>query len=101
MKDREQEELLQRVYEIAEENNTMLRKMRRSRIIGGIFKIVLWFLILGGGVWGYVEFVHPLLQYVLNSLQGIQQTGEQMTNVSNLPPELKAILQKFGIDLGQ
>lgn len=99
MRESEQEELLQKTYELAEENNTMLRKMRRSRLIFGTLKLIIWIALIAGGVWGYMEFVQPMFQQMVNAYQEVQEAGaegvEQLKGLSEFPPAIKSFFENM------
>lgn len=56
----EERELLKRSVELSEENNEILRAMRRAMRIGRIVKGVYWVLILGTAI-GAFYFIQPYI----------------------------------------
>lgn len=56
----EEKELLKRSVDLAEENNDMLRSIRRSMRLGRIIKIVYWVVILGTAI-GAFYFMQPYI----------------------------------------
>jgi hypothetical protein len=62
----EEKELLERSVELGEENNEILRAMRRSQRIGSIMRVIYWIFIIGSAVGAYY-----IIQPYIDSLVGI------------------------------
>ncbi len=62
----EDKELLQRSVELAEENNEMLRAIRRSMRFARIMSILYWVFIIGSAVGAYY-----LIQPYIDTLAGV------------------------------
>ncbi len=62
----EDKELLQRSVELAEENNEMLRAIRRSMRFARIMSILYWIFIIGSAVGAYY-----LIQPYIDTLAGV------------------------------
>ncbi len=60
----EEKSLLERTYKLAEENNSMLRSIRRSTRLSLIFRAIYWLVIIGFSVGAYY-FVQPYLTQLL------------------------------------
>lgn len=69
----EDRELLQRSVELAEENNDILRSIRRSMRFARIMSIIYWVFIIGSAVGAYY-LIQPYLEGVAN-LYGGAKTG--------------------------
>ena len=71
------------IYKLVKENNQMLRQMRRNAMIGGIFKFIWWIVILV--VLPYLTYLYlqPYLEQVMNTYQGIQQTGDTVQSYTS------------------
>ncbi|MEI8328101.1 MAG: hypothetical protein WCG02_03110 [Candidatus Taylorbacteria bacterium] len=75
----EEKSLLERTYKLAEDNNAILRSIRRSNRVSTILRILYWVVILGSGFAAYY-FIQPYLAVVtglysqaqggINTLQG-------------------------------
>ena len=63
----EEKSLLERTYALAEENNNILRKMRRSNLISTIFRVAYWVIIIGLGLGAYY-FLQPYLMSAVDIL---------------------------------
>ena len=89
----DQEELLQRTYAIAKENNKLIRKMRRGAWLGFIVKLLL-FVVLP--MWAYYAFLQPILGQAMGLLGQVQNTAE---NIGVTPQQLQHLLHTMpGID---
>ena len=56
--DPESKQLLQDTYNLADQNNKMLRHIRRSQKIASFFRFIYWIIIIGIGVWSFY-FLQP------------------------------------------
>lgn len=91
----DEDEQLEETYRLAKENNRMLRAMRRNAFIGGIIKLVVWAALIGLPIWFYLEFVHPVLQSSIETINQVQDTsaqvGEQFGGFSELLEQVENI----------
>ncbi len=71
----EEKSLLERTHKLAEENNSMLRSMRRSTRIAMIFRVIYWVVILIIG-FGAFYFIQPYVQ-TLFGIYGDLNNGVQ------------------------
>ena len=74
----DQEELLQRTYALAKENNKLLKKARHGAWIGFIFKLLFWGAMIGIPIWMYMTVLQPILQQVMpvvGQVQGLVPGG--------------------------
>ncbi|MFA5889059.1 MAG: hypothetical protein WCW47_02420 [Candidatus Paceibacterota bacterium] len=65
----EEKELLKRSVQLAEENNDILRSMRRSMRLGRIMSIIYWAVIIGSAV-GALYLVQPYLETLMGIYGG-------------------------------
>lgn len=82
---------LREIYELTKENNRMLHRMRRNSIIGGIFKIIWWALVLGLPVVLYYYYFQPYLDQLQSAYQGVQQGGQ----FPELPAEIRGFIDRL------
>ena len=62
--------------QLARENNRMLHKMRRNSFIGGVVRVIFYFLILVvAPLYVYTTYVAPLVQNLQSTLQQVQGTN--------------------------
>ncbi len=73
--DPETKKLLEETLAVAQENNAMLRSMRRSQRIASIFRAVYWIFIIGSAVGAYY-----LLQPYLTQLMSIYSGAGDVLN---------------------
>ena len=93
----DQEELLQRTYALAKENNKLIKKMRRGAWLGFIIKMIIF---IGLPLWSYFTFIQPMLGQVMGMVGQVQgvagqagQTASQVQGLLNVIPGLDAIKQ--------
>jgi hypothetical protein len=73
----EEKSLLERTYKLAEENNSILRGIRRSNRWGVAFKIFYWLVILGV-TFGTFYFLQP---YIESSLKLVNQAQDSIKTI--------------------
>lgn len=90
----EERQLLIQTHRLAEENNTLLRKMRRTALVGRIFHTLYWVIIIGLSVGAYYV-VQPYvgqLQGVYGGLKGdvenVKGATSQLGNIGKIIKEI-------------
>lgn len=84
----EEKSLLERTYRLSEENNKMLRSMRRTATYGLIARVVYWGVILALGFGAYY-FIQPYFTALLGAtgqtggFSGIMDSLNQAQNAAN------------------
>ena len=76
----EEKRLLQDTYDLAQENNKMLRKMVRIARLAQIARIFYWTIIIGGAV-GAFYYLQPYLDRLLSIYSGISDTASQLQHL--------------------
>ena len=80
---------LEEMYKMVEENNSILRGMRRSALMSGFFKFLFWAAIVAAIYFAWQDYIHPVvnqasqtyqsaqsqMQATQQSLQGVQQAA--------------------------
>ncbi len=84
----EEKSLLERTYKMAEENNAILRSIRRTARIGTVMKVLYWVVIIGLSV-GAFYFLQPYLEFMKSTL-GL---GENKTQTASSQEDLVRQLQ--------
>ena len=84
----EERMLLDRTLKLAEENNEILRSMRRSNRISSFLRILYWIIILGVsvGAFYYIQpYVNSLVELAVNigGLEGVKGVLEQAKDAAN------------------
>lgn len=78
----EEKDLLQKAYDLAKENNHMLKKLRNSNRWSLFFGIVKWIIIIGISV-GAFYFVQPYFDKVLGAYNSIQSSLNTVKTATN------------------
>ncbi|OGI86613.1 hypothetical protein A3A05_03470 [Candidatus Nomurabacteria bacterium RIFCSPLOWO2_01_FULL_41_12] len=86
--DPETRKLLERTSELAEENNKILRSMRRSQRISSIIRFVYWAFIIGSAVGAYY-FIQPYLTQVIDIYSSISDTQQKLNSEGSIGDLLK------------
>lgn len=77
----EERELLTQSIKISEENNKMLRAMRRSAHFSSFLRLVYWAIIIGVSLWTYY-FIQPYLEAVVKGYNEMQKGVQSVTEVT-------------------
>ncbi|MFA7285749.1 MAG: hypothetical protein WC011_02790 [Candidatus Paceibacterota bacterium] len=78
--DSEDKKLLEKVYELAEENNEMLHKVRSVQKRAFLFQIIRWTVIIGISI-GAFYFLQP---YVDNFQYFLEDTSDTIDKIKSL-----------------
>ena len=89
--DPEIRKLLERTSELAEENNKILRSMRRSQRISSIIRFIYWAFIIGSAV-GIYYLIQPYFTEVMEMYGSISATQQKLNNTNSI----EDLLKKFG-----
>ena len=87
----EERELLTRSIKLAEENNKMLRSMRRSARLASFLRLLYWLIILGTA-FGVYYYTQPYLDAIIKSYNGMKENIETVKNISTKLPSLPSWL---------
>lgn len=71
----ENDQIIRETYRLAQENNRMLKSMRRSAFWGGILRLAIYAAFLIVPLWFYLSYMAPVLQDMMNTVDQIQGTG--------------------------
>jgi len=74
--DPRERDMLKRALELSEENNEMLRSMRRSMRIGIIFRTIYWVVVIGIAV-GAFYLIQPYVDGVTEMYSGFRENLNQ------------------------
>ena len=89
--DSESKKLLKDTFALAEDNNSILRSMRRSQRISSIFRFIYWAVIIGSFVGAYY-FIEPYLNQLMDVYGDAKSTID--SGVSNLK-DVNGIVDKL------
>ena len=70
--------MLRETYRLSKENNKMLHSMRRHALWGGIIKFVLYAALLLVPAYLYLQYLAPIMQQMLHTMNEIQGTGTKV-----------------------
>jgi hypothetical protein len=83
----EERDLLTQSIKISEENNRILKSMRRSARFASFLRIVYWVIILGSA-FGTYYFLKPYINAVADSYNSMKSSIETVKNATNKLPAL-------------
>lgn len=83
----EERELLTRAIQLSEENNKMLRQMRRHARFSAFFRLAYWVLIIGISIFAYLT-IQPYLNAAFEGYSEMQKSIESVKNVTTKLPSL-------------
>ena len=85
----EERELLTQSIKLAEENNKMLRGLRRSNRVSIFFRVIYWVIIIGTAFGAYYAIqpkVQPYLDVIIRSYGGMKETVDSIKKVTDKLP---------------
>ena len=77
-----EKDLLQKTYDLAEENNKILRGIRRSNRLSSVFRVFYWFIIIGVSI-GAFYFIQPYINVITKTYGSLQQNINDVKNIAN------------------
>ena len=90
------DELLKETYRLAQENNKMLRAMRRHAFWGALVRFVIYAALLLVPLWFYLTYLAPLMEDMMNTYAQIQGTGArasaQFSDFQNMLKQYQELL---------
>jgi len=95
MIDVQRDTALQKLTDLTEENNKILKKMRRSQKMSSAFRMIYWLIILGV-LFGSYYFIQPFLSQALNTYQGLLGTSDALQEVGGQIPGLGNLGELLG-----
>jgi site-specific recombinase len=84
------EEKLNEIFRMTEENNTILRSMRRTQYISNIFRLLYWTLIIAS-LGGAYYFIKPIITGFSENEGGVSDTLKQLNILKSQLPEVKLL----------
>ncbi|HVS79406.1 MAG TPA: hypothetical protein VHF05_00320 [Candidatus Paceibacterota bacterium] len=70
-------DLLERILDLTEENNKILRKIERANRWSLIFRIIYWLFVIGAAV-GIYYYIQPYQESLIHAYQTLQSFVDQM-----------------------
>jgi hypothetical protein len=68
---------LKEILRLTQENNKMLHKMRRGAMLKTLFQLVVYALLLIIPAYFYLQYMQPVVEQMMQTVQQIQGTGAQ------------------------
>jgi hypothetical protein len=62
-------EMVEESLKLSRENNQLLKAIRRDALIGGVIKVLIWGVLIGGSLYFSLHYLEPLLA-PMQALQG-------------------------------
>jgi len=89
----EEKDLLKRVAELSEENNDMLRSMRRSMRLARFMSILYWVVIIGSAIGAYY-FIQPYIDFFGSAYGGAKDSvGGSIEGLGGILDTIKGLTQ--------
>lgn len=93
------------ILRLVKENNQMLHAMRRNAFLGGLFKLVIYAVLIFAPIWYYMTYLQPTVDSMLKTVQELQGTSasvsaqgsgfmEQLKQLQAMVPDALAKLQQ-------
>lgn len=90
----EERSLLERTHKLVEENNEILRSMRRMSRISGAFRILYWVVIIGVSVGAYYV-IQPYIESMIGLYTGAQSAIQgNISTAQNITDTLNSLLSQ-------
>ena len=90
----DEKSLLERTAALAQENNAILRSMRRTARFETIMRVIYWVIILGASYGAYV-FVQPYVNTMLASVSQLQSTLKDAQGASQSVNQINSQLKNY------
>ena len=88
----EERVLLEKVVALSEENNKILRGIRRSNRLGFVWKIIYWTAIIALSYGAYV-YIQPYANLMLKEYSSLKGTVNSVQKTANQLPDLGKLLK--------
>lgn len=86
---------MKKTLELTQENNKILRSIRRSNRWSAFMRVIYWAIIIGASVWSY-NFLQPYLKTVLNAYETMQANmGNLNSTAGNAQDSIQDMLNKI------
>jgi len=90
----EEKILLERVTVLTEENNQILRGLRRANRLNGAFKIIYWILIIAISYGAYV-YIQPYVDQLMKAYASVTDTANKISDVGNKIPDVEKLINSL------
>ena len=82
------QEMLEKIYALTEENNKILRKMRKAVLWSRVFHFLYWAIIIGLSIGAYVyiqPYLDSMLQFIGAGKEGLENMGKLSEMLNSVP----------------
>ena len=80
--DSDERELLDRILDLSEENNKILRKMQRANRIATVFHIIYYVVLVGVAIGAFV-YLQPYIDSIMKSYSSFRGAFEQLQHLGH------------------
>ncbi len=89
-------EMMKEILRLTQENNKMLRSMRRGAFLKTILQLIIYAILLLVPIYLYMEYMAPVVNQMLTTVQQIQGTGAQaQAQFGSFQEMLSSFAEKF------
>jgi len=88
----EEKSLLERTYKMTEENNAILRSIRRSARLSTIFKVIYWAVIIFVSIGAYYV-IQPYMNLMLKTIDSLGGISSGLNSANAAAESLKSLLK--------
>jgi hypothetical protein len=93
-----QHDMMKEILRLTQENNKMLHKMRRGAMLKTLFQLVVYALLLIIPAYFYLQYMQPIVEQMMQTVQQIQGTGAQaQAQFSGLQDMWDLVKDKFSV----
>lgn len=86
MYEEERSKLIERIAQLSEENNRLLKKLVRAQNWATVWSVLKWTIVILLTLWGYY-YLQPYLDQMLKLYQQLSPTVSSLQNLNNLLPK--------------
>lgn len=73
---------IEEIKELTQENNHMLKSIRRHNRFAGFMRLIYWIIIIGAAIGSYY-YIQPFIDPLLDSYRSIKEAGSKINNFSS------------------
>jgi hypothetical protein len=89
-------DMMKEILRLTQENNKMLHKMRRGAFMKTVLQIVFYVLLIAVPAYLYIQYMAPMVNQMMTTVQQIQGTGAQaQAQFGSFQEMLKTFADKF------
>ena len=90
--------MMKEILRLTQENNKMLHKMRRGAFMKTVLQIVFYILLLVVPAYFYLQYMAPMVNQMMTTVQQIQGTGAKAeAQFGSIQDVIKGFAEKFKV----